>query len=48
MTTHQPKFCIHTVLQLVNLTAEKLLPTALQWVDIYIYIKWMLLELLEQ
>ena len=29
MTTHHPKFCIHTVLQLVGLTTEKLLPTAL-------------------
>ena len=29
MTTHHPIFCIHTVLQLVGLTTEKLLPTAL-------------------
>ena len=29
MTTHHPKFCIHTDLQLVGLTTEKLLPTAL-------------------
>ena len=29
MTTHHPKFCIHTVLQLVGLTTAKLLPTAL-------------------
>ena len=30
MTTHHPKFCIHTALQLVGLTTEKLLPTALR------------------
>ena len=29
MTTHHPKFSIHTALQLVGLTTEKLLPTAL-------------------
>ena len=29
MTTHHPKFFIHAVLQLVGLTTEKLLPTAL-------------------
>ena len=29
MTTHHPKFCIHTALQLVGLTTERLLPTAL-------------------
>ena len=29
MTTHHPKICIHTVLQLVGLITEKLLPTAL-------------------
>ena len=29
MTTQHPKFCIHIVLQLVGLTTEKLLPTAL-------------------
>ena len=27
MTTHHPKFSIHTALQLVGLTTEKLLPT---------------------
>ena len=29
MTTHHPKFCIKTALQLVGLTTEKLLLTAL-------------------
>ena len=29
MTTHHPKFSIQTVLQLVGLTTEKLLPMAL-------------------
>ena len=29
MTTHHPKFCIYTVLQLVGLTTEKMFPTAL-------------------
>ena len=29
MTTHRPKICTHTVLQLVGLTTEKLFPTAL-------------------
>ena len=29
MTTHHPKISIHTVLKLVGLTTEKLLPTAL-------------------
>ena len=31
MTTHHPKFCIHTALQLVGLTTEKSLPTALPY-----------------
>ena len=31
LTTHHPKFCIHTALQLVGLTTEKLLPTALRF-----------------
>ena len=30
MTIDRPKFCIHTVLQLVGLTTEKLLPMALK------------------
>ena len=29
MTTHHPKICMRTFLQLVGLTTEKLLPTAL-------------------
>ena len=29
MTTHHPKFSIHTAVQLVGLTTEKLLPKAL-------------------
>ena len=29
MTSHHPKFCIHTALQLVGLITEKLFPTAL-------------------
>ena len=39
MTIDHPKFCIHTVLQLVGLTTEKLFPTALHqsgewaWID---------------
>ena len=30
MTTHHPKFCIHTALQLLGLTTAKLLPMALE------------------
>ena len=30
MTTDHPKFCIHTALQLIGLTTEKFLPTALE------------------
>ena len=30
MTTHHPKFSMHTALQLVDLTTEELLPTALK------------------
>ena len=30
MTTHHPKFFIHTALRLTGLTTEKLLPTALK------------------
>ena len=38
MTTHHPKFSIHTALQLVGLTTEKLLPTALYWCHFHIHI----------
>ena len=40
MTTHHPKFCKHTALQLVDLTTEKLLATALITYDVQFHLNY--------